>query len=173
MFSLKNVDDDAEPVVIYGAGSAGKELFEALQFDNSKKILGFFDDSIELKDRLINKVPIYTSFKNLEKLKESFTSLTVLLAIPSLDLSARREIITKLEKLKIAVRTEPAFHELIFDEKKMSDIQSLSIDDLIPGRKIEELNIHNASNRNFLITGAGGSIGSEIVRQLLNQNPIK
>lgn len=173
LFSLKNVDDDAEPVVIYGAGSAGKELFEALQFDNSKKILGFFDDSIELKDRLINKVPIYTSFKNLEKLKESFTSLTVLLAIPSLDLSARREIITKLEKLKIAVRTVPAFHELIFDEKKMSDIQSLSIDDLIPGRKIEELNIHNASNRNFLITGAGGSIGSEIVRQLLNQNPNK
>ena len=173
LFSLKNVDDDAEPVVIYGAGSAGKELFEALQFDNSKKILGFFDDSIELKDRLINKVPIYTSFKKLEKLKESFTSLTVLLAIPSLDLSARREIITKLEKLKIAVRTVPAFHELIFDEKKMSDIQSLSIDDLIPGRKIEELNIHNASKRNFLITGAGGSIGSEIVRQLLNQNPNK
>ena len=62
LFSLKNDQEDAEPVVIYGAGSAGKELFEALQFDNSKKILGFFDDSTELKDRLINKVPIYTSF---------------------------------------------------------------------------------------------------------------
>jgi FlaA1/EpsC-like NDP-sugar epimerase len=173
LFSLKNVLEDAEPVIIYGAGSAGKELFEALQFDNSKKILGFFDDSTQLKDRLINKIPIYTNFKKLEKLKETFKNLTVLLAIPSLKLKERRTIITKLEELKIAVRTVPAFHELVFDEKKMSDIQNLSIDDLIPGRKIEELNINNASNRNFLITGAGGSIGSEIVRQLLNQNPKK
>ena len=173
LFTLKNEQEDAEPVVIYGAGSAGKELFEALQFDNSKKILGFFDDSIELKDRSINKVPIYTSFKKLEKLKESFTSLTVLLAIPSLDLTARREIITKLEELKIAVQTVPAFHELIFDQRKMSDIQSLSIDDLIPERDFELKPITGAINREFLVSGAGGSIGSEIVRQIIKCNPKK
>ena len=173
LFSLKNEQEDAEPVVIYGAGSAGKELFEALQFDNSKKILGFFDDSTELKDRLINKVPIYTSFKKLEELKESVTSLTVLLAIPSLDLTARREIITKLEELKIAVRTVPAFHELIFDQRKMSDIQSLSIDDLIPERDFELKPISGAINREFLVSGAGGSIGSEIVRQIIKCNPKK
>ena len=173
MFSLKNVQADAEPVIIYGAGSAGKELFEALQFDTSKKILGFFDDSTELKDRLINKVPIYTSFKKLEKLKDSFRSLTVLLAIPSLDLAARREIITKLEQLKIAVRTVPAFHELIFDERKMSDIQSLSLGDLIPERDFELKPITGAINREFLVSGAGGSIGSEIVRQILKCNPKK
>ena len=173
LFSLKNVQEDAEPIVIYGAGSAGKELFEALQFDNSKKILGFFDDSTELKDRLINKVPIYTSFKKLEELKESFRSLTVLLAIPSLDLAARREIITKLEELKIAVRTVPAFHELIFDERKMSDIQSLSLDDLIPERDFELKPITGAMNREFLVSGAGGSIGSEIVRQIMKCNPKK
>ena len=173
LFSLKNEQEDAEPVVIYGAGSAGKELFEALQFDNSKKILGFFDDSTELKDRLINKVPIYTSFKKLEELKESVKSLTVLLAIPSLDLTARREIITKLEELKIAVRTVPAFHELIFDQRKMSDIQSLSIDDLIPERDFELKPITSAINREFLVSGAGGSIGSEIVRQIIKCNPKK
>ena len=173
LFSLKNDQEDAEPVVIYGAGSAGKELFEALQFDNSKKILGFFDDSTELKDRLINKVPIYTSFKKLEELKESVKSLTVLLAIPSLDLTARREIITKLEELKIAVRTVPAFHELIFDQRKMSDIQSLSIDDLIPERDFELKPITSAINREFLVSGAGGSIGSEIIRQIIKCNPKK
>ena len=173
LFSLKNEQEDAEPVVIYGAGSAGKELFEALQFDNSKKILGFFDDSTELKDRLINKVPIYTSFKKLEELKESVKSLTVLLAIPSLDLTARREIITKLEELKIAVRTVPAFHELIFDQRKMSDIQSLSIDDLIPERDFELKPITSAINREFLVSGAGGSIGSEIIRQIIKCNPKK
>ena len=173
LFSLKNVQDNAEPIIIYGAGSAGKELFEALQFDTSKKILGFFDDSTELKDRSINKVPIYTSFKKLEKLKDSFRSLTVLLAIPSLDLAARREIITKLEELKIAVRTVPAFHELIFDERKMSDIQSLSLGDLIPERDLELKPITGAINREFLVSGAGGSIGSEIVRQILKCNPKK
>ena len=173
LFSLKNDQEDAEPIVIYGAGSAGKELFEALQFDNSKKILGFFDDSAELKDRLINKVPIYTSFKKLKELKESFKNLTVLLAIPSLDLATRREIITKLEELKIAVRTVPAFHELIFDERKMSDIQSLSIDDLIPERDFELKPINGAMNREFLVSGAGGSIGSEIVRQIIKCNPKK
>ena len=173
LFSLKNVQDNAEPIIIYGAGSAGKELFEALQFDNSKKILGFFDDSTELKDRSINKVPIYTNFKKLQKLKDSFRSLTVLLAIPSLDLAARREIITKLEGLKIAVRTVPAFHELIFDERKMSDIQSLSLGDLIPERDFELKPITGAINREFLVSGAGGSIGSEIVRQILKCNPKK
>ena len=173
LFSLKNVQDNAEPIIIYGAGSAGKELFEALQFDNSKKILGFFDDSTELKDRSINKVPIYTNFKKLQKLKDSFRSLTVLLAIPSLDLAARREIITKLEELKIAVRTVPAFHELIFDERKMSDIQSLSLGDLIPERDFELKPITGAINREFLVSGAGGSIGSEIVRQILKCNPKK
>ena len=173
LFSLKNDQEDAEPVVIYGAGSAGKELFEALQFDNSKKILGFFDDSTQLKDRLINKVPIYTSFRKLKELKESFRSLTVLLAIPSLDLAARREIITRLEELKIAVRTVPAFHELIFDERKMSDIQSLSLDDLIPERDFELKPITGATNREFLVSGAGGSIGSEIVRQIAKCNPKK
>tara|TARA_B100000900_G_scaffold400922_1_gene405043 strand:- start:3817 stop:5730 length:1914 start_codon:yes stop_codon:yes gene_type:complete len=173
LFSLKNVNSDAIPIIIYGAGSAGKELFEALQFDKSKRILGFFDDSNQFKHRLINNIPIYTSFKKLKALKDSQSNLNVLLAIPSLDLNHRREIIAKLEKLKIAVRTVPAFHELVFDQKKMSDIQSLSIDDLIPGREIEDLNISDAKNREFLITGAGGSIGSEIVRQILAHNPKK
>ena len=173
LFSLKNVNSDAIPVIIYGAGSAGKELFEALQFDKSKRIVGFFDDSNQFKDRLINNVPIFTSFKKLKALKDSYTNLNVLLAIPSLDLNDRREIITKLEQLKIAVRTVPAFHELIFDQKKMSDIQSLSIDDLIPGRKIQKFSISDSKNREFLITGAGGSIGSEIVRQILAHNPKK
>ena len=120
LFSLKNVNSDAIPVIIYGAGSAGKELFEALQFDKSKKIVGFFDDSNQFKDRLINNVPIFTSFKKLKALKDSYTNLNVLLAIPSLDLNDRREIITKLEQLKIAVRTVPAFHELIFDQNSYS-----------------------------------------------------
>ena len=166
-------EENAIPVVIYGAGAAGKELMEAVQIDKSKNLIAFYDDSYDLKNRLINKVPIYGSQKKLVELKTKYPNLEVLLAIPSLDQNERKDVISKLEELKISVRTVPAFHELIFDEKKMSDIQNLTIDDLIPGRKIEELNIAKPEDREFLVTGAGGSIGSEIVRQLLNQNPKK
>ena len=166
-------EENAIPVVIYGAGAAGKELMEAVQIDKSKNLIAFYDDSNDLKNRLINKVPIYGSQKKLVELKTKYTNLEVLLAIPSLDQNERKDVISKLEELKISVRTVPAFHELIFDEKKMSDIQNLTIDDLIPGRKTEELNIAKPEDREFLVTGAGGSIGSEIVRQLLNQNPKK
>ena len=166
-------EENAIPVVIYGAGAAGKELMEAVQIDKSKNLIAFYDDSNDLKNRLINKVPIYGSQKKLAELKTKYPNLEVLLAIPSLDQNERKDVISKLEELKISVRTVPAFHELIFDEKKMSDIQNLTIDDLIPGRKTEELNIAKPEDREFLVTGAGGSIGSEIVRQLLNQNPKK
>ena len=166
-------EENAIPVVIYGAGAAGKELMEAVQIDRTKSLVAFYDDSKNLKNRLINKVPIYGSQKKLAELKIKYPNLEVLLAIPSLDQNERKDVISRLEELKISVRTVPAFHELIFDEKKMSDIQNLTMDDLIPGRKIEELKIAKSEEREFLITGAGGSIGSEIVRQLLNQNPKK
>ena len=82
-------------------------------------------------------------------------------------------MISKLERLKISVRTVPAFHELIFDQRKMSDIQNLSIDDIIPGRNIGNTELLNSQDRVFMISGAGGSIGSEIVRQILKSNPKK
>ena len=93
--------------------------------------------------------------------------MSVLLAIPSLNLHKRRELITKFEKLRIAVRTVPAFHELVFDSKKMSDIQNLSINDILPNRIIDRLVIKNFAQREILVSGGGGSIGSEIVRQLI------
>ena len=167
LFTLKASDINAEPIIIYGAGSAGKELYEALQFDKSKKIIGFFDDSDELSNRIINNIPIYTKFSKLKSLRSSYANLSVLLAIPSLNLHKRRELITKLEKLRIAVRTVPAFHELVFDSKKMSDIQNLSINDILPNRIIDRLVIKNFAQREILVSGGGGSIGSEIVRQLI------
>ena len=93
----------------------------------------------------------------------------MLLAIQSLDLQSRRTLISKLEEIKIAVRTVPAFHELVFDSK-MSDIQNLSIDDILPNRRIDDLKIDNSNERTYLVSGGGGSIGSEIVRQLLIAN---
>jgi len=172
---LKPMDSasDAAPIIIYGAGAAGQELSQAILMDKSKKLIAFYDDSKNLKDRSKNGIPIYGSLDNLKKLKKTHQNLEVLLAIPSLDLIKRRKVISKLEDLKISVRTVPALHELIFDSKKMSDIQNLSINDILPGRRVEKYIVNKASEREFFISGAGGSIGAELSRQILSQNPSK
>ena len=167
----QSINTDAKHIVIYGAGASGNELFQAVLLDPTKKLLAFFDESKNLKDRQINNIPILGSFSKLITLKEQFTDLEVWLAMPSIQTEKRREIITKLEKIKVAVRTVPSFHELITDQKTMADIQNLSLDDLLPRTRVERDVISNAENKNFLISGAGGSIGSEIVRQLLDSNP--
>ena len=166
-----NTNDDARHIIIYGAGASGNELFQSILLDPSKKLLAFFDDSKNLKDRQINNIPILGSFKQLQNLKEKYIDLEVLLAIPSIETEKRREIIAKLEKIKVAVRTVPSFHELISDQKKMTDIQNLSLDDLLPRARVQKDFLKNSSKQTFLITGAGGSIGSEISRQLLDSNP--
>ena len=166
-----NTNADARHIIIYGAGASGNELFQSILLDPSKKLLAFFDDSKNLKDRQINNIPILGSFKQLQNLKEKYSDLEVLLAIPSIKTEKRREIIAKLEKIKVAVRTVPSFHELISDQKKMTDIQNLSLDDLLPRARVQKDILKNSSKQTFLITGAGGSIGSEISRQLLDSNP--
>jgi FlaA1/EpsC-like NDP-sugar epimerase len=166
-----NTNDDAKPVIIYGAGASGNELFQSILLDPSKKLLAFFDDSKNLKDRQINNIPILGKFEKMKDLKALHPNLEVLLAIPSIHTEKRREIISKLERIKVAVRTVPSFHELISDQKKMTDIQNLSLDDLLPRARVAQDLIKDASQKTLLISGAGGSIGSEIVRQLLANNP--
>ena len=168
----RDTNIDARPVVIYGAGSSGNELFQSVLLDPSLKVVAFYDDSSQLKNRQINNIPILGSFKKLAHLKKEHKNLEVLLAIPSIDTKTRRAIISKLEDIKVAVRTVPSFHELMSDQKKMTDIQNLSLDDLLPRGRVETNTISNAENQNILISGAGGSIGSEIVRQVLGNNPL-
>ena len=162
---------DAKNIVIYGAGESGNELFQSILLDPTKKLLAFFDDSKNLKNLQINNIPILGSFSQLIELKKKYQDVEVLLAIPSIQTEKRREIISKLEKIKVAVRTVPSFHELISDQKKMADIQNLSLDDLLPRARFAKDLLDNADTKKLFVSGAGGSIGSEIVRQLLDNNP--
>ena len=167
----ENTNMDAKHIVIYGAGASGNELFQATLLDPTKKLLAFYDESSDLKDRQINNIPILGSFSKLEKLKDQFRDLEVWLAMPSIPTEKRREIITKLEKIKVSVRTVPSFHELISDQKTMADIQNLSLDDLLPRTRVERDILHDSQDKTFFVSGAGGSIGSEIVRQLMDSRP--
>jgi FlaA1/EpsC-like NDP-sugar epimerase len=166
-----SINMDAKHIVIYGAGASGNELFQATLLDPSKKLLAFYDESNDLKDRQINNVPIFGSFSKLVSLKDQFPDLEVWLAMPSIQTKKRREIITKLEEIKVAVRTVPSFHELITDQKTMTDIQNLSLDDLLPRARVERDIMSDSQDKTFFVSGAGGSIGSEIARQLLDSNP--
>ncbi len=165
------INKDAKNIVIYGAGASGNELFQSILLDPSKKLLAFFDDSKNLQDRQINNIPILGNFNQLERLKTKYPDLEVLLAIPSIQTDKRREIITKLESIKVAVRTVPSLGELISDQKKMTDIQDLSLDDLLPRARVKTDILSSVKGKTLLISGAGGSIGSEIARQLLSNKP--
>tara|TARA_Y100000768_G_scaffold94275_7_gene68419 strand:+ start:4124 stop:6025 length:1902 start_codon:yes stop_codon:yes gene_type:complete len=164
-------NENALPVVIFGSGKSAKALLDAFQNDPLKNVIAIYDDSPKFKNLQINNVPIISKFKNLEDLKDKHENLQVFLALPNIKTDKRRKIIADLETMKVAVRTVPTLTELISDQKKMTDIQELSIDDILPGARISSAKLGNVESKNFFISGAGGSIGSEITRQLLLSNP--
>ena len=183
LYAFINISRDVAKYFIYpyqkngitsyylGFGKSAKALLDAFQNDPLKNVIAIYDDSPTFKNLQINNVPIISKFKNLEKLKAKHNNLQVFLALPNIKTEKRRKIISDLETIKVAVRTVPTLTELISDQKKMTDIQELSIDDILPGARISNFTLSNVESKNFLISGAGGSIGSEITRQLLLSNP--
>ena len=166
-------DENASPVVIFGSGQSGQDLLNTLQNDSSKNVIAIFDESSIFKNLQINNIPIISSFNKLVELKSKYDNLQVFLAIPNMKTEQRRKIISDLETIKVAVSTVPSLTELISDQKKLTDLQELSIDDILPGARISNTTVHDADKKNFFVSGAGGSIGSEITRQLLSGNPKK
>jgi len=164
-------DKNAIPVVIYGSGQSAQDLVHILQNYRTMHVIAIFDNSGVFKNLQINNIPIISNFKKLAKLKSKHENLQVFLAIPNITTEQRRSIISDLASIKVAVRTVPSLTELISDQKKLSDIQELSIDDILPGARISNADVKDASSKTFFISGAGGSIGTEITRQLLAANP--
>ncbi|MDB2357364.1 polysaccharide biosynthesis protein [Gammaproteobacteria bacterium] len=164
-------DKNATPVVIYGSGQSAQELVHILQNYPTMHVIAIFDDTGIFKNLQINNIPIISNIKKLGELKSKHENLQVFLAIPNITTEQRRSIISDLASIKVAVRTVPSLTDLISDQKKLSDIQELSIDDILPGARISNANVEGASSKTFFISGAGGSIGAEITRQLLAANP--
>ena len=163
---------NGKPVLIYGAGSAGNELYQALKVNPEIRVIGFFDNSSTLKGAEINNIKIYGKMRQIASLSERYPNMEIYLAIPSLSLEKRRKIINSLEKFRVAVRSMPSIHEVIANEKVMAEIQELSIDEILPRKRVANSDI-SFKNTVTLITGSGGSIGSELVRQVLSGNPDK
>ena len=168
-YSIK--DQDAVPLIIYGAGTIGGELLKTISLDRSKKVIAFFDDDKDMHGSTKFGIPIVSKEKNLIKFKKMFPSLQIYLAIPSLSSIKRRKIIEKLEELGLSVRSVPALHEIIADSSALANLQQLSLEDLLPSGRMDDLSFDYLNHKSVFISGAGGSIGSELVRQILANNP--
>ena len=162
-------------LLVYGAGEAGRQLVASLENSPEFRVRGFLDDNEQLHRQVLIGKTVYSPL-SLEKLIKSKDIRLVFLALPSINRRSRNEIIAYLNKYKLIVKTLPSISEIVNEKITLSDIKDLNIDDLLnreeikPNKKLLEKNINN---KNILVTGAGGSIGSELCRQIIKLKPDK
>ena len=159
--------------LIYGAGSAGHQLASGLISNHEMLVKGFIDDDPHLQGSTINGIPVYPN-TNLEDLIRRLDITDVLLAIPSVSQDRRNEVIASLSGCGVRVRSLPGLIYLAAGRVRVSDLHDLDMNDLL-GRDVvpPELGLlkKNILGRVVLVTGAGGSIGSELCRQIIKFSP--
>lgn len=162
-------------ILIYGAGEAGKQLAVSLDKNLKFKIIGFLDDDKRLSKKKFLGKTVY-SLKNLRHLIKYKNISHVFLAIPSISRAKRNEIIKKLNTFKLIVKTLPSVSEIIDGKVTVSDIKDFNINDLLDRDQVRPdifLLNKNIKNKVTVISGAGGSIGSELCRQIIKLKPKK
>jgi len=168
-----NREHGRKNVVIYGAGNAGVQLASALIHGRDFKAVAFIDDDVSLQRQKINNLKIY-DLSSLNTLIERHTITDVLLAIPSASHSRRSQIIRLLEAYPIHVRSVPGINEIANGQITFDAVQEVDIADLLgrdsvpPNLNLLHANIHG---KVVMVTGAGGSIGSELCRQIVQHRP--
>lgn len=161
--------------LVYGAGSAGRQLVSALEKSFEMRVVGFLDDDDRLYGHVLNGQPIFST-DDLGDLIASKGITHILLAIPSASRSRRNQIFEKIGRYGVTVRTLPSMTDLAEGRVTISDLRDLEIDDLLGREPVMPNHIllaKNISSRVVLVTGAGGSIGSELCRQILALSPAK
>ena len=162
-------------VLIYGAGSAGRQLLTSLENNLEMKVIGFLDDDPQFHRQIILGQTVYDPLK-IKRLINKISIDLVLLALPSITRQKRNQIINILNKHKISVKTLPSIKDIVDGKISVSDIKDLTIEDLLNREQINanyELLSKNINSKVVLVTGAGGSIGSEISRQIIKLKPKK
>ena len=163
------------PVLIYGAGSAGRQLASALASGSGMRVVGYLDDDQALQGQILNGLPIFAP-QELDLLIADRGVTDVLLALPSSSRMRRNEIIGELRRHPVHVQTLPGLSDLALGKVRLSDLRELEIDDLLgrdPVEPARDLLLKNVAGRTVLVTGAGGSIGSELCRQILALGPAR
>lgn len=168
-----NRDDGLPKVAIYGAGAAGNQLVAALRMGRVMRPVAFIDDDSGIADRVISGLQVYKP-KHIQQMIDNTGAQEILLAIPSSNRGRRREILGFLEGFPLHVRSVPGFMDLASGRVKVDDIQEVDIADLLGRDAVPaqaDLLEHCITGQSVLVTGAGGSIGSELCRQILALRP--
>jgi len=172
-FSIGRVASERPKVIIYGCGSAGRQLLLALRQSQEMIVAGFIDDDITLSGQILDGVKVYRPTQLKELISKKHVS-EVMLAIPSATRKRRNDIISLLGEFPINVRTMPGMLDLIHGRVKVSDLHEVAVDDLLGRDRVspdQMLIRRNIVDKVVLVTGAGGSIGSELCRQIIEGKP--
>lgn len=162
-------------VLVYGAGKTGRQLVAAMVNSHEMQVAGFLDDDDRLHGLVISGKPIYNA-EDLVNLVETLGISDVLLAMPSLNRKRRNEILSQIRQAHVGVRTLPSVTELAQGKVTVTDLRDLDIDDLLGREPVVPNHIllaKNVTGKVILVTGAGGSIGSEMCRQIISLDPSK
>jgi len=173
LYQLEVKKSSLPQVLIYGAGSAGRQLTSAMANSHEMRVVGFLDDDDRLHGHVLNGMQIYNP-ADLEEIASQKGITDVLLAMPSASRARRNQIIGLLSKLKISVRTLPGLSDIVSGKVSLSDLRELDIYDLLGREPVKPNGLllnRNTLNKTVLVTGAGGSIGSELCRQVLKTQP--
>lgn len=166
---------EGESVVIYGAGVSGRQLVTSLTQSHEYRPFAFVDDDYSLHGTVIQGVHVHSP-SIIKKLIETKDITKVLLALPTASHSRRKQILAMLEPLSVQVLTLPSTADLVSGDKTYSDIKEVEVEDLLGRDAVapdDDLLSANIKNKVVMVTGAGGSIGSELCRQIIKQNPKK
>ena len=173
LYQLEIKKSSLPQVLIYGAGSAGRQLASGMANSFEMRVVGFLDDDEKLHGHVLNGLNIYNP-QDLDEISAQKCVTDVLLAMPSVSRERRNQILTMLSRMKLSVRTLPGLSDIATGKVTVSNIRELDIDDLLgrePVKPNEQLINRNSHNKTVLVTGAGGSIGSELCRQLIKTKP--
>ena len=160
-------------MLIYGAGAAGVQTSSALAFNRQFKLVGFVDDDVTKLGQTINGVPVYAP-GNVPTVVQSLLVTDILLAMPSASRDRRNKIIQSLRDLPVHTRSLPGLSDLASGRVTVQDFCELDVEDLLGREAVPpqaDLLQRSLQGQTILVSGAGGSIGSELCRQILHEHP--
>ncbi|MGP5517771.1 polysaccharide biosynthesis protein [Psychrobacter celer] len=169
----RQLNDDSDNVIIYGAGEAGKELLEGLKNSHKYNVVAFVDDDVQLTGAYVLGKRIYGA-DELVRVVSKLDISQVFLAIPSISRASKRQIIDKLEGISIKIKELPSLEEIVDGKVTVSSMRKVDILDVLDRQTVEpdeRLLRYNITGKCVLVTGAGGSIGSELCRQIIINKP--
>lgn len=170
---LENEPIDYDNILIYGAGEAGQELMKGLSNSHKYSVIAFVDDDRQLTGAHVMGKKIYHT-DNLLDIVNTLDIAQVFLAVPSISRARKRKIIEKLSHISIKIKELPSLQELADEKVTVSHMRKIDILDVLDRQTVEpdeNLLKKNIAKKSVLVTGAGGSIGSELCRQILKNEP--